>query len=327
MPVTAQISKSETLPHPQQSRLQFADVVRLLRPRQWPKNIIAFAPALFASVMFTDKTFLHVTLCVVALSFCSSGIYLINDVVDCEQDRLHPVKSKRPIASGAVNIKLAICLSVFLIIAGFALAFLLPAPLAGGLIAGLSAYVALMLAYCLWLKNVILLDIFSIAAGFVIRVWTGAAVAAVPISGWLLLCTTFGALFLSVEKRMQELNLLEKAAGHHRKTMNGYSRELLDRLEGLILPSVIISYSLYAFHSPHGQSMLITVPFVLYGFMRYLYLSVHTRLTGSPEEVLLTDRPIQIAMVLWVLAAAAVIYHIVPQLPLINNNPVPVVIE
>ena len=157
--------------------------------------------------------------------------------------------------------------------------------------------------------------LFCIAAGFVIRVWAGAAVAAVPPSGWLLLCTTFGALFLSVEKRLQELNLLEKAAGHHRKALQGYTRDLLDRLQGLILPCVIISYSLYAFHSIHGQNMLITVPFVLYGITRYLYLSVHTRLTGSPEEVLLTDRPMQVTIVLWVLSSLAVVYHIVPSLP------------
>ena len=307
-------------------KLRVGDLIKLLRPRQWTKNLIAFAPAMFASVMFTDHTLLHVSLCVVALCFCSSGIYIINDVVDRKQDRLHPVKCKRPIASGAVSATLALGLSVATIAFSLALAFLLPANLVAGLIVALCAYIVLNLMYCFCLKNIVLIDIFCIAAGFVIRVCAGGAVAAVPLSGWLLLCT-FGALFLSIDKRLHELNLLEKAAEHHRKSLHGYTRQLLDRLEGLILPSVIISYALYAFYSPHGQNMLITVPFVLYGVARYLYLSVHTKLTGSPEEVLLSDRPIQLAIVLWILSCLAVVYHLVPALPLVQSNSPPPVVE
>ena len=282
--------------------------LKLIRPKQWSKNLIVFAPLLFAQKFHVGHLFVNVAACFVAFCLASSCIYILNDVRDRQADQAHPTKKNRPLASGAVSVSSALVLCVLLGLAALVLSFLIRPTLC----IVVAVYIALMVLYSLTLKHYVLLDVFSIASGFVIRAVGGAVAAHVPASGWFLLCTSFGALFLALEKRRQELKLLRGEAEGHRKALNSYSLEILNRMEGIVVPSLLTCYALYAFQSYHGQLMLLTVPFVVYGIMRYQVLSVRSSFTGTPEEVLLKDRPIQVAIFCWVLTAAAVVYDVIP---------------
>ena len=289
-------------------RQMASDLIKALRPKQWTKNLLIIIPIIFAAKV-SDLKALACTVIYAAL-FClaSSSVYLLNDVLDCEQDRNHPIKRLRPIASGKISITLALWLSVGFALASMAGSFLLRPSLA--LI--LLLYFLLNVFYGKVLKHQVLLDIMAVAIGFVLRAIGGCMVAQVPQSGWLLLCTTFGALFLALEKRRNELIVLEKDAQEHRRSLLRYSLPLLNRIESVIVPAVLICYILYSFLSWHGQWMMITVPFVFYGLVRYQLLSDEGVLTGSPEEVLLKDRPTQITILLWLLAAIGVLYGLIP---------------
>jgi 4-hydroxybenzoate polyprenyltransferase len=289
-------------------RASLSDFARLLRPKQWTKNLIALMPVLFSGHLHETPLLLKALLCVVSFCAASSAIYIVNDLSDQASDRLHPKKKERPIASGRVTAAAAITLSIVLIVAAAAVAFFVRPTLT----LVVAAYVVLMILYSLILKHIALLDVFSIAAGFVLRAVGGAVAVSVPSSGWFLVCTSFGALFLALEKRRQEINLLGEEAGSHRKSLSFYSKELLDRLEGIIVPSLVTCYAFYSFLSYHGQAMLLTMPFVVYGLMRYQLLSTTGAATGAPEEVLLKDRPIQITVILWLATCAAVVYGLVP---------------
>ncbi|HEY9786140.1 MAG TPA: decaprenyl-phosphate phosphoribosyltransferase [Candidatus Obscuribacterales bacterium] len=282
--------------------------IKLIRPKQWTKNLIAFAPALFSTRIHEMPVIVDVSLCVVAFCLVSSAVYIVNDVLDAKSDRLHPRKQNRPIASGRIGIPFAVMLAAMFAASGLALAFAVRPTLAL-LILG---YFGLMMLYGTALKHMVLLDVFAIAAGFVLRAVGGAVAAGVPSSGWFLACTSFGALFLGLEKRRQELALLKDDASSHRKTLMTYSYALLDRMEAIIIPSLLTCYAFYSFQSYHGQWMMLTLPFVLYGVMRYQILSVDGGTTGSPEEVLFRDRPIQITILLWLLVCAGVVYDVIP---------------
>lgn len=284
-------------------------IVKLLRPKQWTKNLIAFAPALFSMKIHEPDVFTATVLCFVAFCMASSSIYVFNDVLDCKSDRLHPTKRNRPVASGKVKIALALSIGFLGALGSIALGFAVRPTLAAIIV----GYLALMILYGAVLKHYVLLDVFSIAGGFVLRAVGGAAAAAVASSGWFLACTSFGALFLGLEKRRQEIKLLKDDAGSHRKSLTMYSAELLDRMEAIIIPSLLTCYAFYSFQSYHGQWMMLTLPFVLYGVMRYQVLSVNADTTGTPEEVLLRDRPIQLSILLWILTCAGVVYGVIPQ--------------
>lgn len=286
-----------------------ADLLKLLRPKQWTKNLIVFAPLLFGMKIHEPLVLLKVCVCFVAFCCASSSIYVLNDIVDRRKDQAHPTKRNRPIASGRVTIAAAMMLGFGMSIIAVAVSFLVRPTLA----VVVATYISLMIFYSFVLKHYVLVDVFTIAAGFVLRAIGGAVAAQVPPSGWFLLCTSFGALFLALEKRRQELNLLKSEAESHRKTLTSYSIELLDRLEGAIVPCLLTCYAFYSFQSFHGQWMLLTVPFVVFGIMRYQVLSVKHFTTGSPEEVLLKDRPIQAAIILWILTSAAVVYNLIPK--------------
>lgn len=283
--------------------------IKLIRPRQWTKNLIVFAPALFSGKMFQSSTFKAEILCFIAFCMCASAVYVVNDVLDCKQDRLHPKKKNRPIASGKVSIPVAICLGVACTLAALAVGFVIRPTVDVFLL----VYFVLMMFYALVLKHYVLLDVFAIAAGFVLRAAGGAAAAGVESSGWFLACTSFGALFLALEKRRQETVLLKNEASSHRKTLNAYTPELVDRMEAVIVPSLVTCYAFYTFQSYHGQWMMLTLPFVLYGVMRYQVLSVKSEDTGAPDEVLWKDKGIQITLVLWVLTSAGVVYGLIPK--------------
>jgi 4-hydroxybenzoate polyprenyltransferase len=279
--------------------------VRLLRPRQWVKNLIAYAPALFGSQLFAPGVFMKATICVLAFCLISSAVYVLNDILDRDNDRLHPKKRNRPIASGAIPISLASGIAIALTIGAFVLAAF-DGPQFLMVIAG---YLAMMIGYCTVLKQIVLLDVLVIAAGFVLRALGGAVACQIEPSPWFLLCTIFGALFLAIEKRSHEARLLDATASAHRKSLSMYPRELLDKLQSLATSSLIISYALYTFHSPHGQMMMITVPIVLFAVMRYQLLSVSGDLTGTPEEALLKDTSLKVSVILWVLTCGIVVYH------------------
>ncbi|MBY0360015.1 MAG: decaprenyl-phosphate phosphoribosyltransferase [Candidatus Obscuribacterales bacterium] len=278
----------------------------LLRVKQWTKNLIAYAPLLFAMKIHELPLLLAASECVIAFCLVSSAIYIVNDVVDREADKLHPKKCKRPIASGQVSVSQALILAAILAPCGLALSFYVRPTL----LLILLGYVFLTLSYSFCLKRYPIVDVFAIAAGFVLRAVAGAVAIKVPSSGWFLLCTSLGALFLACEKRRQELKLLESEATEHRRSLSSYSSQLVDRMEAVILPSLLTCYIFYSFQSKHGEWMMLTVPFVLFGLLRYQMLSLSKAESpvGSPEEVLLKDRPIQVTIVLWLLTAAAVVY-------------------
>lgn len=250
--------------------------------------------------------FLKATVAVIAFCFIAGASYILNDIRDQSSDRAHPSKSKRAIASGQLPAGIAAVVAIIAVLVGLYLCFLIRPTL---LLVGI-AYLALCVLYTLVLRDYAVLDAFGIAAGFVLRVAAGAIAIGVYASPWLLLCTSLGALFLAFEKRRQELLLLGEECSKHRKSLAKYSPALLDRLENVVLSSLLTAYCFYSFQSEHGPWMLLTLPFVLYGAMRYQLLSTEHGLTQSPEEVLLKDRAIQITILLWLVTASLVVYDV-----------------
>jgi 4-hydroxybenzoate polyprenyltransferase len=278
-----------------------------LRPKQWTKNLLVFVGAVFALRLGDPTSVLAATGAFVAFCALSSAGYLVNDLLDLEADRSHPIKRSRPIASGRVGERAALLLAVLL-----ALAALVPAALVDptfALIAG--SYLGLTLLYSARLKHLVLIDLFVIAAGFVLRAVGGAVAVEAPVSPWLYVCTILVALFLGLAKRRQELALLEHQADLHRRNLSEYTIGLLDQLLTIVTAAAIMAYSLYTFSAPNlptNNAMMLTIPVVLYGLFRYLYL-IHVRgLGGSPEDILLSDRPLLGAGVTWVLLSVAALY-------------------
>lgn len=306
MPVTEEIRPTTPQNNEPASPLKMLGlIIKAMRPKQWAKNLVAYAPLLFSMHIHELHLLALATACVVSFCLVSGAVYLLNDVLDADADRLHPTKRNRPIASGKLPAPIALTACVIAVCIGIAISFLVRPTLA---VVTLS-YFALSLSYTTVLKHTVILDVFAIAGGFVLRAVAGAVAVSVPTSGWFLLCTSLGALFLALEKRRQELNVLGDKSLAHRRSLGLYSKELLDRLESIIVPSVVTSYAFYSFQSSHGEAMLLTVPFVLYGVMRYKFLSVNSTITGSPEEVLFKDKAIQTTIILWVATCALVIYQ------------------
>ncbi len=246
------------------------------------------------------------------LVFCalSSASYVINDLADIEQDRQHPRKRLRPIASGALPVSAAWVTVAVLLTVSLPAAVLLSS--AGPFWAVALSYFAIVQLYSYKLKHVVLLDVFAIAAGFVLRAVAGAVVINVQISPWLLLCTVLLSLFLALAKRRHEVVLLADGAAGHRRILDEYSKLFLDQMIAVVTSSTIVAYSLYTFSAgtlPDDRSMMLTIPFVPYGLFRYLYLIYQRNEGGSPETLLLKDRPLLLSILLWVLAAVAVLYR------------------
>ncbi len=289
-------------------------VLRAVRPRQWPKNLIVFMAFVFSiddNWQLSDPSswldLLGWTVLTFAL-FClvSSADYLVNDIVDRENDRQHPRKRKRPIAAGQLSVRAAMIWAVALAAVAIGGAFAITWPV--GVV--ISGYLALMIAYTFWLKHIVLVDMMVIGAGFVLRAMAGGLAIDVPISPWLYVVTALGALFLVINKRRAEITLLKEDSAHHRPILEEYSPELLGQIGALVTASTLIAYGLYTFTAdnlPGNNSMMLTIPFVLYGLLRYLYLVDKHDEGGSPEEVLLRDRPLQADILLWVATAATVL--------------------
>ncbi len=281
-------------------------LLRQLRPKQWAKNGLVLAPLLFSGNFKNPELIQQAVLCTAAFCAISSATYTINDIVDIKADRNHPTKCKRPLASGAISIAQAIALACVLVTIGLYCGFVVRPSI--DLICVI--YMAMNLLYSFKLKNYPIIDILCIALGFVLRAVAGAAAIFVTPSSWFLLCTTFGALFLALEKRRYEVVLLGKKQGEHRKALLKYTPELIQRLESLIAPSLLATYSFYTFQATtsHGQWMMSTIPIVLYGVMRYQYLSEHGDCTGTPEDILWKDRSIQLTLLVWLAVCTTVIY-------------------
>lgn len=278
-----------------------------VRPRQWTKNVLLFV-ALAFTLQFLDLSQVLRTVGAFAL-FCmlSSAGYLLNDVADVEADRQHPTKRYRAIASGAVPVRLALVLGVALAVGGVAGCTLIRPSL--GVVA--AAYLALTASYTIWFKHMVLLDVFGIAAGFVLRAAAGAVAINVPISPWLYTATMLGALMIALGKRRAELQVLGVDAAGHRKNLQAYSVELIDQLILVVSSAAVMTYALYTFSAenlPKDHSMMLTIPLVLYGLFRYLFLVHGGTEGGAPEELLLRDRPLLITIVLWGLLAVGVLY-------------------
>jgi 4-hydroxybenzoate polyprenyltransferase len=293
---------------------QARHLLRTMRPRQWTKNGIVFLALIFSVGQeyhlnepdtWVPKLF-EALLTFAAFCMMASAEYLVNDLRDIEADRAHPKKRNRPIAAGLLAEQTAWIAAGTLAIGGAAIAFAVDWR-TGCVVVG---YGALMLAYSFSLKHIVIVDLFVIAAGFVLRAMGGALAIDVPISPWLYVVTALGALFLGINKRRAELELLEGGAGSHRKILDEYTIPMLDQMGSIVTGALVIAYGLYTFTAdglPENHSMMLTIPFVLYGIFRYMYLVNVKKEGGSPEEVLLKDVPVMLTAIGWVLTAGIIL--------------------
>lgn len=314
-----QMANSEMVPNEKQSRNLLIAHLKALRPRQWTKNLIVFAAPLFAFEI-TLQSCLGSLLAFLMFCFTSSSFYLINDVVDVESDRRHPLKCKRPIASGLVSIPTAFGMSVALLSSALILGWWY----ASGLGLTILLYALLQISYNLRLKRTVILDVVAIATGFVLRACGGAAATNIVLSPWFLLCTAMLALFLAIEKRKAELRLAEIKGSKSRAVLYRYSLPLLSRMESVVTNGAVLTYALWS-SGPvvHGAStswMLLTLPFVLYGIFRYQLLSDPDEIvrrssntekggqTERPEEVLLNDAPLLLTVLGWIAITFCILF-------------------
>ncbi len=274
-----------------------------MRPRQWSKNLLVFAGLVFAAKLGDPLRWLEACICFVAYCAISSAAYLANDVRDRHDDRLHPLKRSRPIARGELSPRAALILAGALAL----LAPLLVAPLSLASVLLVLAFAALQAGYTLRLKHVVLLDVLTISALFVVRAAAGAEAVDVRISPWLLLCTALLALFLALAKRRGELVLVGAGRTPGRPVLDGYSLELVDQLTGIVASGTVIAYAIYTVTAGHSRALLATVPFVVFGVFRYLLLMHRYDVGEEPEQVLLKDVPILLAVAGWIVTAAAIL--------------------
>lgn len=284
-------------------------LLRSLRPAQWAKNAFVLAPLVFAHRLEDPRLLASAALAFVAFCAASSAVYLVNDLADREQDRQHPVKRLRPIASGALPASVATGAAALL--AG--VAALLSVGLGAGFAAALASYFALNLLYTFWLKHIVILDVMSISASFVLRVLGGAAAIAVEVSSWLALCTTFVALFLAFSKRRHELMLLADTAASQRRVLDQYSPTFLDQMINVTTASTVICYALYAVAPETAAKLgtrylIFTLPLVLYGIFRFLYLLYQRPGPRNPTEAILRDAPFLANILLWAGLVVALVY-------------------
>lgn len=283
-------------------------LIKSMRPRQWTKNVFVFVPLFFDRKLTDPESVLRTIAAFVLLCLMSSAVYLMNDLVDIEKDKQHPVKKNRPLPAGelspTVAVVAAVILAVISLVAGY---FLAPS-----LALILLIYLLLQIAYTLWLKNIVLVDVLVVASGFVLRIAAGVAVIEVErFSPWLYVFSFFLALFLVLGKRRHELVLLGDEGASHRSILSEYNIDLIDRMLGIVTTGTVVAYSLYTFLAeglPANHVMMLTIPFVLYAIFRWLYL-IHVRQEGgAPEDIVLRDRPLQLSIVLWALVVFIAIY-------------------
>jgi 4-hydroxybenzoate polyprenyltransferase len=284
-------------------------LLQSLRPAQWAKNLFVLAPLVFGDLLLVHSAVLRAFLALVAFCCASSAVYLINDLRDREEDRRHPLKRLRPLAAGTLGVPAAVAAVLALAAAAFVLAVYLGLPF----LLVLGAYLLLNVLYTLWFKHMVILDVMSISLGFVLRVLAGAQATSVEVSRWLLLCTTFLALFLAFSKRRHEITLLAEEAAGQRPVLDHYSPAFLDQMINVVTASSVVAYALYAVapetvRKYHTENLVFTIPMVLYGIFRYLYLLYQRPGERNPTEAILRDPPFLINILLWGLAVLWIVY-------------------
>lgn len=280
-------------------------VIQLMRPKQWIKNFFVFAAITFSGKFFnTNILYLNI---ITFILFCltSSSIYILNDIVDIEKDRCHPDKKKRPLPSGKLSLKAAVIIDILIVLF---VAYFSYNMLNIKILSILAVYVLVNIFYSFKLKNVVIVDVMIITFGFVLRVESGSLATGVRVSSWLFLCTILLALFLALNKRRSEIITLKDKSGAHRKILEEYSIEMLDKMLIIVTPSILMAYCLYTFSSVQSKTMIFTIPFVLYGIFRYEYLVDKKNVGGKPEDVFGKDIPFLINIVLWIAAVLTIIY-------------------
>ena len=305
----------------------FWGLIKATRPRQWVKNLSLFAGLIFSRQLDNSDALFTIIKCFIVFSGLTSAVYLLNDVFDIERDRLHPFKRNRPIASGLISVNFAITFSLVLIF------FLLPLSfkISPAFFLACVAYLTLQILYSAYLKSLILIDVMAIAAGFVLRIYAGVWTIDAHLNVWFLLTVTSFALFLAIGKRRSELTLMQSTlAGKHRETLLHYPENLLDILTSMFANSTWLAYALFAFLQPpiyarqrliglfdnfslpftQAKYLMATVPVVIYGVMRYLYIIYEKKEGESPERVLLTDRPLLVSVILWLVMVITIIYYL-----------------
>ena len=277
--------------------------IRLVRPRQWTKNGFVLAGLVFAGQALVPGSILKALLAFAVFCALSGAVYAANDVLDVQEDRKHPEKRLRPVASGDISVRSALTFAVLLGVGGLALGFTINV---GVGLAG-AAYVALQAVYTTFLKHLSILDVMSISGGFVLRALAGVAAVGSPMSPWLIVCTGLLTLFLGFSKRRHELASLGEGAAGHRRNLKDYSVPVLDEMMNIMLSATIIAYSMYTFFEYDNRLMMASIPFVIYGVFRYMLL-VHRDGGGNPDTLLLQDRPLQVTLLLWLAVVMSVIY-------------------
>ncbi len=289
-------------------------ILRLIRPNQWLKNIVLFAGLVFAGLLGDSRFVIQAILAVGAFCLLSSAIYVFNDFVDASKDRLHPVKRSRPIAAGEVGGGVAMGLAVALAVAGLSWAFGLGPRFGWSAV----AFCTLNVLYTLWLKSHVIVDVLTIATSFVLRALAGVEALRdldpkVALSPWLLLCTFFLAVFMALGKRRQELVLLEQNASGHRASLSDYSIALVDTMLPMVTTSAILAFSIYTIwpetvRKLETDNLVYTVPLVVYGFFRYLFLIRERGLGGNPSEILFRDTSLLASVLAWIAAVVGILY-------------------
>lgn len=283
-------------------------LLKSMRPKQWMKNVLIYTALVFDEKLLDLHSFLITSAGFILFSLISSTVYLLNDITDIEADRQHPKKKNRPIASGELKISTARWAVVILLLFVIPLSYLLSPYFCLVLL----FYLMLNLSYSRWLKHIVIIDVFVLASFYVIRVVAGLTLIEVSrFSPWLYVVTTLLALYIGLGKRRAELTLLSDGAQSHRKVLDGYSLPLLDQYITIVSATTVVAYSLYTFSAPNlpaNHAMMLTIPFAIYGILRYLYLVQTNHGGGAPEEELLSDRPLQVTILLWGLVVVLILY-------------------
>jgi len=288
--------------------MRIRDLTGCLRVRQWTKNLLVIAALVFSQHAHEPEYLISTIAAFILFSFATGAVYILNDIMDIEADRRHPLKMSRPIASGRVSTKAAWLLFALLTALSLPPAYILDTEF--GVV--LAAYMVVQVLYSIFFKKIVILDVFVVSLGFLLRVVAGAVVIHVEISNWILVCTMLLALFLILSKRRHEITLLDENAHTHRNILREYSPYLLDQMIGVVTSATLVAYMIFTLSDEtiekFGKNMVLTVPFVLYGIFRYLYLVHRKNAGGQPEEILLSDIPLQLTVLAYGIAALLVIY-------------------
>ena len=283
-------------------------LITTMRPRQWLKNGVVFAALFFDHKVLELESLLRTIIAFILLCMVSSAVYIMNDLADIDNDRQHPTKKTRPLAAGDLNPTFAALVAIALAVGGLVAGFILSTNLGWILL----AYLVIQIAYTFYFKHVVLMDVILVASGFILRVAAGVAVINVErFSPWLYVCTGLLALLIALGRRRHEMSLLGLDARNHRAILDEYNIDLVDRLIGIVSAAALVAYSLYTFMAeglPENNLMMLTIPFVLYGIFRYLYM-LHVRHEGgAPEDIFIRDRPMQLALFFWAVVVFLVLY-------------------